>query len=436
MYAFDADATGRQPALLWHSNFLVHGAKPLNTSSRLLSCPYISPDVGTTGTPVIDPATGRMYFITVLVEGSHIVDTLHAISITTGHDVIKPAVLGGSVPGTGAHSSHGRVSFDPMIADQHAGLLLAGGVVYAAFSGYCGRVPDHGWILGYDASDLHRAVIWNDTPDNVDGGIWQSATGLVADPAGDLYVTTGNGPFNLSTGGSNASDSLLELRRSGSTLKIAGYFTPYYQSCMQANDEDFSSSAPLFVGPDEIIASNKTGALYVLNRASLGGYHTIPAPCAHLNRPGVDHIVQETRQQTITGGVWGMETYFHGGSGEYLYTAGVASHVQAWRLAHGKIVLPAASRAPEGLSYPGAIPVGSSDGASPASAIVWALTQTSHPALRAYRATDLADELWNSDEGPAAGRVTSCDNFTLPTVADGRVYLGSNGELLVYGLLH
>ncbi|HEV2370802.1 MAG TPA: hypothetical protein VGS19_01420 [Streptosporangiaceae bacterium] len=437
VYAFDADATGSQPALLWHTNFLVHGATAVDDARTLHCGDYILPTVGITGTPVIDPATGRMYLITVMSEGSRVVDAMHAISITTGHDVIKPVVLRASVPGRGMGSSHGRVPFDPLTADQHAGLLLDNGVVYAAFSGYCDRPPNHGWILGYLASDLHQAVAYNDTPDGASGGIWQAATALVADSSGTMFVTTSNGPFNLATGGTSASDSLLELRRSGSTLKVVDYFTPYYQKCMEDEDGDFSSSAALLVGNNEIISTNKTGALYVLDRSHLGGYHTIPhLNCLHLTDPSADHIIQETPQGTINGGVWGMQTYFTATTGQYLYTAGVASRIQAWRLANGKIVLPATAHSPERLSYPGSIPVGSSDGASPGTAIVWALTKTSHPTLRAFTATDLSHELWNSDEGAAANQVPSCDNFILPTIANGRVYLGTSGELLVYGLLH
>ena len=443
VYAFDADTAGGQPALLWHTNFLVHGAQAAN-DFRQLHCGYIPGDVGITGTPVIDPATGRVYLITVTSEDNQIVDTLHALSVTTGHDVVKPVVLTASVRGDGFGSAHGRLPFDPAIADQHAGLLLDDGVVYAAFSGYCGRVPDHGWILGYDASDLHQAVVYNDTPNQVDGGIWQAATGLVADSAGDMFVTTGNGPFNLNAGGTNASDSLLELRRSGATLKVVDYFTPYDQACMEANDWDFSSSAPLLFGKNEIIATDKTGALYVLNRAHLGGYHTIShVSCVRLPAGArIDHVIQETPQYTINGGVWGMETYFDGSSGEYLYTAGATSRIQAWRLADGKIKLPAASQAAETLSYPGTIPMGSSDGADPATAIVWAISQqtlkgTGQCALRAYTATNLAHELWNSDDGPPAGRLgPACDTFTLPTVANGRVYVGASGQLQIYGLLH
>lgn len=427
VYAFDADASGTGPALLWHTSFLVHGATPV-ASVTTLHCPFITPSVSITGTPVIDRATDTMYLVTAMRVHGRIVDAMHALNITTGRDRIRPVLVRASVRGTGAGSRHGILTFDPEIANQHAALLLSGGVVYAAFSGYCGRAPDHGWVLGYDARDLRLAVVYNDTPDSIDGGIWQSATGLVADAAGDIYLTTGNGPFNLASGGSSASDSLLELRRAGGTLRVTDYFTPFYQQCMEANDEDFSSGSPLLL-PGEIISVAKVGAFWVLNRDHLGGYRSIARPCSHLDDTRVDRIRQETRPQTVVGGVWGAETYWHG----LVYTGGTADHLEAWRLAGGRIVLPAASRAPETLTYPGAIPVGSSDGSRRATAIVWALDDEHGPALRAYAADDLARELWDSQQGGAGG-VPGYDNFTLPTVADGRVYLGTSGELLVYGI--
>lgn len=432
VYAFDADAAGAAPALLWHTSFLVHGASAIS-SVTTLHCPFITPSVGITGTPVLDRSTDTMYLVTAVREHGRNIDALHALNITTGRDRFRPVVIRASVRGTGNGSRHGVLPFDPEIANQHAALLLSHGVVYAAFASYCDRAPDHGWVLGYDAHDLRLAVVYNDTPDSSNGGIWQSATGLVADPAGHIYLTTGDGSFSLASGGNSASNSLLELRRAGATLKVVSYFTPFDQQCMAAHDEDFSSGAPLLLpgSRGEIISVAKVGAFWVLNRDHLGGYHTIARPCSHLDDTGVDRIRQETRPQTVVGGVWGAETYWHG----FVYTGGTGDHLKAWRLAGGRIVVPAASRAPEALTYPGAIPVGSSDGARSSSAIVWALDDEHGPALRAYAADDLARELWNSQQGPAANRVPGYDNFTLPTVADGRVYLGTSGELLVYGLL-
>jgi hypothetical protein len=434
VYAFDADASGAAPAPLWHTSFLVHGATPVRASQDL-TCTSIAPTVGVTGTPVIDRATGTMYLIATMKVDGHVVDYLHALSITTGRDRMPPERIQASVHGTGLGSHDGVVRFNAFYEQQHLALLLDHGVVYAGFASYCGHVPYHGWVLGYRASDLHRAVVYNDTPDAWGGGIWQSATGLAADSAGDIYFITGNGPFNLASGGRNAGDTVLEMRPEHGTLAVVQYFTPFYQTCLAQKDQDYGSGAPLLL-PHEVIAIGKEGAIAVISRSRFGGYHTIPDPCAHMNRTDVDHVLQELPPQTAVGGIWSAETTWTGPAGQYVYTAGQADRLKAWRLVGGKLVSPPASHAAQRLDYPGGIPVGSSDGGRRSTAIVWILDQEKGPALRAYAAGNLAHELYSSQQDPGRDAIPGYDNFCLPAVADGRVFVGTAGELLIYGLLH
>lgn len=432
VYAFDADATGPAPAPLWHASFLVHGATPV-PSVGTLHCDSIVPTFGITGTPVIDRATGTLYLVAVTKEGRAVVDRLHALSIATGRDRMTPVVLRASVPQTGP-GHHGAVAFRAAAEQQHMALLLSGGVVYAGFASYCDRFPSDGWILGYLASDLRRVTVYNAAPDGYGAGIWQSATGIAADSAGDLFVMTANGTFDLASGGPDGADSVLELHQDAGTLRVKDYFTPFYQSCLNDHDQDLGSGAPLLL-PHELLVVGKEGAIDVLNRAHLGGYHTIPDPCAHMNLTTIDQVIQELPPQTVAGGIWGTETYWQGAAGGYVYIAGEADRLSAWRLVHGKLVAPRASHAPEKLTYPGGIPVGSSDGPDPRTAIVWILDQENGPALRAYSAANLAHELYNTQQDPRRDAISGYDNFTLPTVAGGRVFVGASGELVIYGLL-
>ncbi|HEV2373410.1 MAG TPA: hypothetical protein VGS19_14700 [Streptosporangiaceae bacterium] len=435
VYAFDADATGPAPAPLWHTSFLVHGATPVNTTT-ILSCPYIVPTIGIINTPVIDGATDTMYLVAVTLQNSQMVDTLHAIDISTGRDRVPPVVIQASAHGTGMGASHGVLRFDAHKEQPHAALLYLSGVVYIAFASYCDRPPNHGWVLGYRGGDLRQVVVYNTTPNSYDGGIWQSATGMAADSTGNMFAMTANGGFDLGTGGHDASDTLVELRRAGGTLRLMDYFTPYYQACLNNGDQDFGSAGPLLL-PHEVLAIGKEGAITVLNRASLGGYHTIPDPCHHMNDTHVDHAIQELPPQTVVGGVWGAETYWQGAHQAFVYTAGESDHIKAWRLVHGKLVSPPASFAAETLDYPGATLVGSSKGVNPQSAILWVTDQEKGTALRAYSATNLAHELYNSQENAARDGLprNGYDNFCAATVADGRVFVGTSGELAVYGLL-
>lgn len=433
VYAFDADVSGPPPAPLWHTSFLVHGAVPVPDST--LNCTSIAPGFGITGTPVIDRATGTLYLVAAMKVGGVVTDYLHALSITTGRDRIAPVRIAASVRGTGLGSHHGVLAFSAREEQQHMGLLLDRGVVYAGFASYCDRDPFHGWILGYRASDLHQVMVYNTTPDGVNGGVWQSATGLAASSAGDLFFITGDGTYDLASGGRDVSDSVLEMRPEHGTLAVVHYFTPFYQACLAAKDQDYGSGAPLLL-PGEIIAAGKEGAIIVLSRSSFGGYHPIPRPCAQMGRTNVDHIVQELPPQTVAGGVWSAETSWAGRAGRYVYTAGEADHLKAWRLVDGKLVSPPASHAAETMDYPGGIPAGSSDGGDPATAIVWIMDQEKGPALRAYAAGDLARELYNTQADPGRDAIPAYDNFCLPAVTDGRVFVGTAGELLIYGLLH
>jgi hypothetical protein len=251
-----------------------------------------------------------------------------------------------------------------------------------------------------------------------------------------MFVITGNGKFDLASGGHDAGDTLLELRPSGGTLKVVDYFTQFFQQCLDYEDQDYGSGGPLLLpNENEIITVGKEGAFDVLNRSDLGGYHTIPDPCAHMARTNVDHVIQEFPPQTVNGGVWGAETYWQGPDAGYVYTAGTADHLSAWRMAGGKLVAPPSSRGRETMVYPGGIPVGSSDGDNPRTAIVWILDQENGPALRAYSAANLADELYNTTQDPSRDGIPGYDNFCVPTVTDGRVFVGTTGELIIYGLL-
>jgi hypothetical protein len=435
VYAFDADAAGAPPAPLWRRSLLRPGARPLSARDDL-SCDAISPVVGITGTPVIDPATMTLYLVVASSEGSRAVLRVHALDVVTGRDRVPPVEVGGRVPGTGLGSAGGVQTFDARREQQRMGLLLLGGVVYAAFASYCDRSPAAGWILGYRASDLAPAVVYDDTPNGFLGGIWESGTGLGADPAGNLLFATGNGSFDLDSGGQDAGNSLVEMRPANGTLALVDYFSPFNQACLNHHDQELGSSAPLpLPGHDEVLLSGKEGRVYVTRLGHLGGHRTTPFDACGADQPrtDVDEIVQELPPDTLKGGVWGSQTAWSGGAGEIVYAAGIADHLTAWRVRDGRLVTPAASQAPETLAYPGGTPVVSSAGGDDRTAIVWLLDQAHGPALRAYDATDLGHELYTSQQDARRDGLDSYVKFSVPTVAAGRVLAGTASQLVVYG---
>src|SRR6266700_2746794 len=422
VYAFDADATGPAPPPLWHTSLLSSGARPLSSRSDV-SCDAVEPTVGITSTPVIDPETLTLYVVAATKEGSQILYRIHALDLATGRDRVRPVVLQASVAGTGLGAAGGRETFDAAREQQRMGLLLLRGVVYAAFASYCDRAPSNGWILGYRASDLGQVVVYDDTPNGFLGGIWEAGTGLSGDHSGHLYFVSGNGSFDLATGGLDAGNSLVEMEPANGTLAVVDYFSPFNQSCLNRHDQELGSSGLLLLRQrGEVLFTGKEGRIYVNALGRLGGYRSIPNPCGpDQRRTDVDQVVQELPPNTVNGGVWGSPSYWSGDAGEFVYTAGIADHLKAWRLVDGRVVTPFASEAPESLDYPGGVPVVSSSGGAAGTGIVWLLDQAHGPALRAFDATMLARELYTSQRNPKRDGLRSYVKFSVPTVADGRV---------------
>ncbi|HEU5333447.1 MAG TPA: hypothetical protein VFU73_11790 [Actinocrinis sp.] len=445
VYAFDAHAASNA-APLWHTSLLMPGARTFQAASDRVAayrlCDSIVPEVGITSTPVIDWGTKTLYVMALDVEhGTTMTYRLHALDLLTGRDKLPSTVVTASVPGKGLDSANGTIAFAASDEQQRLALTEVGGIVYAGFASWCGLNPYHGWLLGYDVRTLHRTIVYNASPDQYAAGFWESEAGLGADGHGHLYAVTGNGPFDLDTGGRDVGDTVLELAPADGTLRQIDSFTPFDQRCLAEHDQDLGSGSPLMVpGHHELILSSKTGVVYVLDEASLGGYRTAANPCATAvqSRTDVDHIKQELPQQTVPGGMWGTWAYAASGTNEYVYAAGAQGPLTQWRLAaDGTLVPTPVARAPLVFAYPGAIPVVTSDGSAPGSGIVWTVDQTHGAVLRAFAADDVSHELWDSGRDPGRDALGhgEFDHFTVPTTADGVVIVGDQGHLELYAEL-
>jgi hypothetical protein len=433
VYAFDADT---KQAPLWQVSFLSAGVTPIPEVET--SSPTLKPEVGVTGTPVIDPATNTMYLVAATKEpGPKYVDRLHALDITTGAEKFGgPVVMTGSVAGTGlnnAMSAPGMVVLDSLRELQRPGLALVNGTVYIAFTGNGDHLNWHGWVFGYDATTLAQKSVYCTTPDAASGSIWMSGAGIAVDPSGNMYVETGNGTFDLPSGGRNASMSVLKL---DPTNKMVDWFAPHDAIALSNADVDLGSTGPMIL-PDSIsvpghphlmIASGKPGYLYVLDRDSLG----------HIT--GDDsQIVQKVAVHPNTNGsgsgVYSQPIYWNG----FVYTSAVGDKVKAFTMTNGVLSTTPVSQSLNNFSQPGALTSLSANGNT--AGIVWAAEgdgyqPTGNAALHAYDATDLSKELWNSNQ--AAGmrdQAAKVAKNAVPTIANGRVYFGTQTELEVYGLL-
>jgi hypothetical protein len=431
VYAFDADSnTGINAAPLWHTSFLTSGIQTVSSSE--VNCTDIVPEIGITGTPVIDLSNNTLYVVAKTNNRGKYQQHLHALNILTGAEQPgSPVLIKAKVRGTGQGSVNGMVAFDPLMNGQRPGLLLLNGDIYIAWASHCDNQPYHGWIMSYSESTLQQIAVHNTTPNGGLGGIWQSGGGVAADSSGRLFLATGNGTFDANqSGGKDLSDSILRLIPS--TLQINDYFTPYNQQQLSSDDTDVGSGGVLLI-PDQpkgsayrhlMVQVGKEGSIYVINRDNLGKY----------NPNGNMQIVQD--MENAIGGMWATPAFWN----NYVYFGGSYDYVRQYSFdpSSGLLSAGAIYTSPTAYGFPGTSPSISANGTS--NAILWTIESDGYAGgnsiMHAYAADDIADELYNSNMNPTRDAPGTSVKFTVPTVANGKVYVPATSQISVYGLLN
>ena len=472
VYAFDADGLSQTP--VWQVSFInpslgITTIPSSDVASDNSPTADIVPEISTTGTPVIDPQSGTLYVVAVTKEidaagNAHHKQRLHALDITTGAEKFGgPALLGDSiltspylkggtssyvsgptVPGKGSDSTGGVVPFDAVWEFNRGGLLLLNGIVYVPWGSHGDAGPFHGWVSAYNAQTLGLVALFNTTPNGTTAGplsagagaVWMAGGGPAADSAGNIYVSTGNGTFDV-TGSSKPAYGDLALRLNPTTLSVADYFTPFEQSNLDANDLDLASGG-VVVLPDQtgtnphlLVAGGKEGKVYLINRDNMGKYQQCGATC--------DAVVSEFMLDPsgtgngVTGAIFSVPAYFNG----FVYYQGVNQVLNAFPLTNGTLSSSPASHSNTTFGFPGATPSISANGTS--NGIVWTIQVDGYasgtPAvLHAYNALNLSSELYNSNQ-VAADQLAPGVKFSTPTIANGKVYVGTQTQLSVFGPL-
>jgi len=448
VFAFDADNNaGPNANPLWQASLIAmnHGATAGETtvsSANDIGCTDLVPQVGITSTPVIDPSTNTLYVEahSKMMNGMFI-HRLHALDITSGAEKAgSPVAITATVSGTGDGGTTDM--FDPLLHLNRPGLLLANGVVYLGYASHCDIQPYHGWVFAFDAGTLAQKSVFNATPNGAEGGIWQSGAGLAADDQVNIYTATGNGTFDTTGTVVDFGDSILKVSPNSGKLVLTDYFTPFDQNNLNINDGDLDSGGVLLLpdqaggNPHLLVQAGKEGTIYLVNRDQMttGNLHYC-AGCT--STTGDTEIVQEL--QTAIGGLWSMPAYWNGN----LYFWGVGDFLQQYTVSNGRLSVSPVASSSFNLGFPGATPAVSANGTS--NAIVWAIDSTQYgfpdqaspgPAvLHAFDATDVANEFYNSTMA-AGNRDTagSAVKFAVPTIANGKVYIGTQTELDVYGV--
>jgi PQQ-like domain len=431
VYAFDAN-TG---ATLWHVSLLAAG----ETASGPHGCSQVVPVIGVTATPVIDLSAGAHGAIFVVAMSNSGVDhqRLHALDVTTGAELFGgPAEIAASYAAPGG----GTRSFDPGQYEERAALLLLQGTLYSSWTSHCDQAPYTGWIIAYSETTLAQTAVLNVAPNGTGSGfaaagpaIWMSGGGPAADSSGNVYLLTGNGAFETTLDASgfpslgDYGNSFLKLATAGGSLAVADYFTLYNEVSESGADMDLGSGGAMLL-PDLtdstgtvrhlMVGAGKDGNLYVVNRDSMGRFSS------------AGNNIWQQLSGVLSGGIWSTPAWFNG----TLYYGPSGGNLLAFTAASARFAASPSSQSATAYEYPGTAPAVSANGT--ASGIVWAHENSSPAVLHAYEAGNLSHELYNSSQA-ANGRdqFGPGNKFITPTIADGKVFVGAQTGVAVFGLL-
>jgi hypothetical protein len=432
VYAFDAG--GSSAKSLWKTSFINDDKDVHTVSAADVHCPFIRPEIGISSTPVIDSSTGTLYVLVRTRERGadgnwQFFQRLHALAITTGAEKFGgPVKIHARVEGQKFLLYKPKVDFDPLLENQRAALLLVKGRVVITWASSCDVGPYYGWIIAYDAHTLAQAGVVNISPDAGESGIWQGDAGPAADSDGNVYLISGNGKFTAATGGHDYGDSVVKLGFTANGLVVRDYFTPSNQEKLNATDGDFGSGAPILL-PDQpgphshlLLAAGKAGILYEIDRDNLGKFHN-----------GDDtHAVQAVKAGIDS---FGAPAYWNG----HVYYFLSGDYLRDYPLQNGRLPKEPAAKSTTQFTDPGATPAISAKGTK--NGIVWVLSSKTWDGpdrtavLYAYDAENVTRQLYNSNQEYERDHASRSLRFAIPTVADGRVYVGAKYEVDVYGLL-
>lgn len=452
IYAFDADSNGGvDGGLLWQTNLGTASPSPIKefgTRYHTVGNLDVVPEEGMTGTPVIDQASGTLYldaFTREVVPGvsTNYFHRIHALNITDGTErPFSPIVVAASVPGRGVtgdnytETENGTIVFSAVQHCQRPAMTLAGGVLYVCYGSHDDTDPYHGWVLAYNPTNLVLISVFNTTPNANrsafgshagEGAIWMSGNGLCVDANTNLYFMTGNGSFSQNTNGGDYSDSFVKLSIAGG-LSVADYFTPYNQAALESADNDLGSGGALLL-PDSVgstahphllVGAGKEGKIYLVDRDNMG----------HFNNGNDNQIVQSIAN--AVGGCWCSPAYWN----NTIYYQGNGDVMKAFLITNGVIATTPISKSSTSFGFPGATPIISANGTN--NGIAWIIDPTpylsSGPAvLHAYNATNLAIELYNSSINLVRDNPGGAVKMVPPVIAGGKVYVGAQYAVSVYG---
>ena len=428
VYAIDAD-TGAQ---LWSISTLEAGEQP----SGDFGCGQISPQIGITSTPVIDQTSGpngTIYVVAMSQKSNNYIQRIHALDLTTGAEEFGgPVVISARYPKNGKNGKNGYVTFDPKQYAERQGLLLLNHVVYLAWTSHCDIQPYTGWIMGYDESTLAQTSVLDVTPNGAEGAIWQAGAGMAA-TANNIFFLDANGTFDTTLDArgfpfkGDFGNAFVKIGIGDNAMKVVDYFTMHNTVQESDDDEDFGSGGAILLPPMKdsqgvtralAAGAGKDGNIYIVDRSNMGKFN-----------PDNDAAIYQELDGVLPGGDWSMPAYFNGS----LYFGPTHGNLLQFTFTQARLSSSPVSHSANGFAYPGSTPSISANGKM--NAIVWTISHQASSILYAYDAGNLAVELYDSNQAGSRDHFGSASHFGTPTIANGKVYVGTTTSVAAFGLL-
>jgi len=425
VYAFDADTF----AQLWKVSMTPSGE---TSSDAVNGCDQVTPEIGITSTPVIDlkaGPNGTIYLVAMTKNGSTYFQRLHALDLTTGADLAgSPVTIQATFP-----NKAGTTTFAPKQYKERAALLLLNGVIYTSWASHCDISPYTGWVMGYSQSSLQQTSVIDITPNGSLAAIWMAGAGLAADSTGNIYFLAGNGTFDdtLNSSGfpenGDYGNGFIKLSTVGNKLAVADYFNMFNTASESAGDTDLGSGGAMVLPDLQDSAQNtwhlavgagKDTHMYIVNRDMMGKFNVQD-----------DNAIYQQLSSVLPGGVWAMPAYFN----NTIYYGSVGAPLKAFPITNAKVAASASSSSSASFGYPGSTPSVSANGTS--NGIVWAVQNGGTAVLHAYEASNLATELYNSNQAANSRDHFAGNKFITPMIANGKVFVGTPTGVVVFGQL-
>ena len=429
VYAFDAD----DGTVYWRVSLLQAG----ETTSDDRGCGQVTPEIGITATPVIDLTagpSGTIYLVAMSKNGSSYYQRLHALNLVTGAEEFGgPVPVEASLAGSGDNSSNGTVIFDPKQYKSRPGLMLLNRVVYTSWGSHCDIRPYTGWLIGYGNTNLQQTSVFNFAPNGNEAALWNSGGAPAADAEGNIFVAVANGTFDTSLNSSGFPSSgdygnaFVKLTLENDVPTATDYWT-MDNSVSESNGDIDLGSGGITLLPDLedsngtirhlLVGAGKDQSLWVVDRDNMGKYDS-----------QANATIYQSFANALPGGIYSSPAYFDG----HVYFGPVGSAIRAFNVTAAQLSGSPASMTPTSYAFPGATPSISANGSS--NGILWAVENSTPAVLHAYDATNIGTELYNSNQASGGRDQFGAGNkFIVPTIANGRVYVGTTNSVAVFGL--